>query len=279
LQGIANHLSVGGLKTTAIETAGSIENIRKLEGDTSAMGTVFIGTAAEALSGSAPWTQGRTFPNLRALFPMYETSFQLVAMRSSGISSLSQLAGKRVGVGPAGGPAESFLKGLLQEMRQETNLVAGTPAELASALQRGTIDALWQGAVVPIPVIKQIADASDVNVFGLSAAERQLMLRRYPFLAEATVAPNRYRGQSQEIRSVAAWNFVLVHRDFPQADAYWITRTVLSLPDPAVMHPSAASTRMSNAVNNSVVPFHDGAMQFYREQGVAGTLRPHVVGK
>ena len=75
------------------------------------MGTAFLGTAFEAASGTGSWTNGRKHPSVRALFPMCETSFQIVTLRSTNIITLSQLAGKRVGVGPAGGPGEIFLKG------------------------------------------------------------------------------------------------------------------------------------------------------------------------
>ena len=107
-QGMATYLSANGLKAQALESRGSIENLQKLEMETTRLGTVFLGTAFEAVNGSAAWTNGKKYTNVRALFPMYETAFQIVTLRSSGVTSLSLLVGKRVGVGPAGGPGESF---------------------------------------------------------------------------------------------------------------------------------------------------------------------------
>ena len=141
------------------------------------------------------------------------------------------MVGKRVGVGPAGGPGESFFRGLAEANGLQIQTVAGSPLALSADLQAGKIDALWQGASLPIPVIKQIADATDAAVFGLSDQEVMAMLKRFPFLSPATVAPNMYRGQSSPIKSVAAWNFVMVHKDLPDADAYYITKTILSAPE------------------------------------------------
>ena len=76
------------------------------------LGAAFLGMALEAVNGSAVWIEGKKHGNVRSLFPMYETSFQVVALSASGIQDLAQLSGRRVGVGPAGGPAESFFKGL-----------------------------------------------------------------------------------------------------------------------------------------------------------------------
>lgn len=267
-QGMAAYLSAHGLKSQAIESRGSIENLQKLEVETNRLGTVFLGTAFEAVNGSAPWTNGKKHISLRALFPMYETSFQIVTLRSSGLTSLGQLAGKRVGVGPAGGPAESFFKGLAGATGLQIQTVAGTPAALAADLQAGRIDALWQGASLPIPVIKQIADTTEAVVFGLNDLEVTAMLKRFPFLSQATVAPNMYRGQTGPIKSVAGWNFVMAHKDLPDADAYFITKTILSAADPKAIAVSAEPTRTVNARTNTVVPFHPGALQFYREKGL-----------
>ena len=267
-QGVAAYLSANGLKAQALESRGSIENLQKLELETNRLGTAFLGTAFEAVNGSAPWTNGKKHTHLRALFPMYETSFQIVAMRAANITKLAELAGKRVGVGPAGGPGESFFKGLAEATGLQVQTIAGTPATLAADLQAGRIDALWQGASVPIPIIKQVADAADAVVFGLNDAEVQAMLKRFAFLIPATVEPNSYRGQLSPIKSVAAWNFVMAHKDLPEADAWFITKTVLMADDPKAIHPSAAPTRTANAPFNPVVPFHAGALRFYKEQGL-----------
>lgn len=265
-QGMAAYLSANGLKAQALESRGSIENLQKLEVEKNRLGTAFLGMAFEAVNGSAPWTNGKKHTSLRALLPMYETSFQIVTLRSSGLTSLGQLAGKRVGVGPAGGPAESFFKGLAEATGLQITTVAGTPVALAADLQAGRIDALWQGASLPIPVIKQIADTTEAVVFGLNDLEVAAMLKRFPFLSTATVAPNMYRGQASPVKSVAAWNFVMAHKDLSDADAYFITKTILSAADPKAIAVSAEPTRTANAPKNTVVPFHPGALQFYREK-------------
>lgn len=269
-QGLAAYLSAQGLNAQALESTGSIENLRKLDSEPQRLGTVFLGSAFEAVNGSAAWTQGKKHSNVRALFPMYETSFQIVTLRASSLGNLQQLAGKRVGVGPAGGPAESFFKGLAEAVSLNVQVVTGTPTDLANDLQAGRIDALWQGAALPIPTIKQVTDAREATVFGLSDSELAAMLKRFPFLSPTSIAANTYRGQGQALKSVAAWNFIMAHKDLPDADAYWITRTALSAPDPKAIHASAGPTVAANAPNNTVVPFHPGALQFYRELGIQG---------
>ena len=271
-QGLAAYLTANGVKSQVIESRGSIENLQKLDIETQRLGTVFLGTAFEAVNGSASWTNGKRQTSLRALFPMYETSFQIVTLRSSNLNRLEQLAGKRVGVGPAGGPAESFFSGLTEVTGLKVQSITGTPAALVGDLLAGRIDALWQGASLPIPSIKQVTDVADAVVFGLDDVELSAMLKRFPFLSPATVGSNMYRGQTEVLKSVAAWNFVMAHKDLPDADAYFITKAVLSAADPKAIASSAGPTRAANAPNNTVVPFHTGALRFYREQGI-GNLK------
>ncbi len=267
-QALAKELSAAGVPTSALVSTGSIENMRKVDAEPQNLATVFLGTAYEGLTGNAPWTQSQKLRNVRALFPMYETSFQIAALRSAGIVSLSQLQGKRVGVGPAGGPAESFFKGLVQARNLQPSLVNGSPAQMSSDLLAGRIDALWQGASVPIPALKQVADAVDTVVFGLSDAELATMLQSYPFLSRASVPANSYQGQSQALQSVAGWNFVVCHAALGDADAYWITRAALERSAAQGADRLLASTRAEFAVNNTVVPFHPGAARYLRERGI-----------
>lgn len=273
-QGLAVLLSANGLKTRAIESRGSIENLQRVDVEPGIIGLAFLGTAYEGVSGTGSWTQGKRLDRVRALFPMYETSFQLVALRRSGVSALAQVAGKRVGVGPAGGPAESFFKGLLETASLQATLANGSPAALADELKAGSINVLWQGAAVPIPAIKLVADSSDALVFGLSQTEQRAMLARYPFLAPALVKADTYKGQDRPLISVAAWNFVVAHESLPDADAYFITKSALGLADPKTIHASAGPTRAENARNNAVVRFHPGALRYYKERGVAEAAWP-----
>ena len=270
-QGVAGHAYAHGLKVRPLETTGSIENIRKVNVENNRAGTAFMGSAYEAYTGGGAWTKGEKFTNLRALFPMYETSFQMAALNSSGINSLRAVAGKRVGVGPAGGPAEVFFAGLADALHIKATIVNGQPAAMVTDMLEGRIDVLWQGSPPPIPSLTEVLARAPATVFGLTADEQAAMLKRFPFLTAATVAPGTYKNQAAPILSAAAWNFVLVNKDFPVADAYLLTKVVLSANDPrAQIYPAAANTRAADAAANTFLPFHPGALKYYGEAGIAG---------
>lgn len=267
-EGLARHLARAGFAIDIKRSAGSLQNCAAVEEDAEAIGTAFLGSAWDALRG-APNAGGRRHVAIRALFPMYETAFMVAAPAASGLRAMADLGGKRVGAGPAGGPAEGFFRVAAEVAGITPVVVSGDPAALAEALLRGEIDALWQGAAVPIPSLTMVADRTEAVVFGLTPAVLAGARQRLPYMAEAVVPAGTYRGQAQPVLTFAAWNFVIANRGMDAPVAYGLTRAALSAEDPrTAIHPSAVGTRAANARHNAILPFHPGAARFYAEQGI-----------
>jgi TRAP transporter TAXI family solute receptor len=267
-EGLTAFLAKRGVAVTVERSAGSLENLAKVQDDSGAIGTAFLGSAVDALRGTQA-AGGRVHDKVRALFPMYETSFHVGALRASGIASVPALAGKKVGAGPAGGPAETFLRALLAARGLSVQVVSGDPGELARQLVAGEIDALWQGAVVPIPSLVAAQAAGDVVVFGLTAEEVAAVRGRMPYLAESAAAPGMYKGQAAPILSFAAWNFVVGNAALPEAAAEALVAAAMSATDPrAEIHPLAGGTMPANAGANTVLPWHPAAARFFTARGV-----------
>ncbi len=268
-QGMAAYLARKDIRVEIKKSGGSNDNLMAVSASATTIGTAFMASAYEAITGTG-FFAGRQHDNVRALFPMYETSFQVAALRNSGLRSLADLDGKKVGVGPARGPAEGFFRAAAEVAGIRPVIVNGDPAALSKLVLIGEIDALWQGAVVPIPSLTAVADQADAIVFGLSDTEVAAVLGRLPALSPTTIQPGTYKGQTTEIKSFSAWNFVVANKDLPEETAYAITKAVLSAADPkSEIYPTATGTRAANAANNRILPFHPGALQFYREAGIA----------
>src|SRR5579871_675288 len=165
-QGVAAYLAKKGIAIEIRKSTGSNENLSVVDASLTTIGTAFMASAYDAIKGTG-WADGHKHENLRALFPMYETSFQVAALRKSGLRALRVLDGKKVGVGPAKAPAEVFFRAAAEIAHIKPIIVNGDPAALSRAVLDGEIDALWQGAVVPIPSLTAVADQADTVVFGL----------------------------------------------------------------------------------------------------------------
>jgi len=268
-QGIAQVVGkAGAAKIDVRESKGSNENLDTVDGSASTLGTAFLGSAYDAIKGEG-FATGRKHTNVRALFPMYETAFMAATLKSRNLQSLQALDGKKVGCGPAAGPAEGYFRAAAEIAGVRPVVVGGTPADQGRQLIAGEIDAFWQGAVVPIPSLVAVANVDDCIVFGLSNREAAAMRQRFPYMTEIIVAADTYRGQTAPLTSVAAWNMIIAHKDLPEDTAYAITKAVLTSKDLVqLVGASGGSTKAQNAEVNKVLPYHPGAVRALAEMGV-----------
>ena len=129
---------------------------------------------------------------------------------------------------------------------------------------------LWYGAGLPIGAFRDVAERAPATVFGLTTDEIAAFRKRFPYLAEYPVPAGTYRGQDASVNTVAVWNFVLAHKDVPEATAYEVVKALLDHPvEVAGAYPAASATVTRNATANTFLPFHPGATRYYREKGVA----------
>ena len=269
--GIANLVTgVTGLPIVIRITAGSIENIQRVNAGTMETALANMGPAFEGWMGSEKWTTGQQLRDMRALLPMYETPFHVAALRSAGITSMKQLDKKRVGVGPKDGPAELIFRGFAERLGIAPVIVNGSPAEMGKLALDGKIDAFWYGAGLPLGPMEQMAKAQPTVIFGFTDEESAVIRKRFPYLAPNVIPANTYAGQTAPVSTVAVWNFIIAHKSVPDATAYWFVKAVLDNPEQAAKaHAAANATVTKNATANTFMTFHPGAVRYYREVGVA----------
>jgi TRAP-type uncharacterized transport system substrate-binding protein len=86
---------------------------------------------------------------MRALFPMYDTAFHFVVPDESGIRSMADLSGKRVGVGPRQGTGGTYMRQLFQALNIGPVLAYGDWTNLTSQFEQHHLDDLAVAAGVP----------------------------------------------------------------------------------------------------------------------------------
>lgn len=251
-------------------TGGSNHNLRALARGDADLGLVNMGPAYEAWLGRPPFGADGPVRSLRALVPMYETPFSLVALRDRGLTSVSALGGRTVGVGPAGGPGQIFFEGLCRALGMEVKIATGSPHDLAHRLVAGEIDAFWFGAGLPVAAFAWVLDQDDAVLFGLTDRESAALRGVFAYFAPGEIPAGSYKGQTKAIRTAAVWNFVLATDRMPEEVAYALTRAILDHgQDLAAKLPAAVGTDARNVAADTFLPLHPGAARYYRERGIA----------
>jgi uncharacterized protein len=268
--GFAGYISEAlGLNATGEVTGGPVQNVTLVETEDHLMGLVTMGPAFDAWNGTSELAPGLEHRSIRALFPMYQTPFQVVVLKSSGITSVSDLNGKRVSVGPAGGTPGTYWPQFMQAVGVNANISNAGAADAAGQLTDGLIDAFAFAAGVPISAFSELAAQQDVVMFGFTPEEQAKVLEAFPAMAPFTIGAGTYAGHDYDQPTVALWNFAIAHQSMPDSLAYEITKLALDNNDRMKqIHATAAETLVENWDKNTFMPFHPGALKYYEEKGI-----------
>jgi uncharacterized protein len=258
-----------GINASGEVTGGPVQNATLVQTGEHDLAMVTLGPMYEAWTGESELAPGLEHTDVRALFAMYETPFHGIALRSSGITSVGDLDGRRVSVGPAGGTPGTYWPRIFDELGLNVTVSYAGAADAASQLQDGLIDAFTFAAGLPTAAFSQLAAEADVVTFGFTEEEHAQVLEAFPEVSAFTIPAGTYSGQDEDQASVAMWNYAIVHQDMPDSLAYEITKLVLENNDRMrQIHAAAVATVIENWDNNSFLPFHPGAVRYYEEQGI-----------
>jgi uncharacterized protein len=268
--GFASYISEAlGINASGEVTGGPVQNVTLVETEDHLMGLVTMGPAYDAWMGNSELAPGLEHRSIRALFPMYQTPFQVIALRSSGINSVSDLNGKRVSVGPAGGTPGTYWPQFMEAVGVSATVSNAGASDAAGQLQDGLIDAFAFAAGVPISAFAELAASQDVVMFGFSEDELPKVLEAFPAMAPLTIPAGTYAGHDYDQPTVALWNFAIAHADMPDSLAYEITKLAMENPDRMVqIHAAASETLRENWDKNTFMPYHPGAVRYFEEAGI-----------
>ncbi|HQR53086.1 MAG TPA: TAXI family TRAP transporter solute-binding subunit [Burkholderiales bacterium] len=255
-------------------TEGPRENIQLIEAGDAQIGFVTMGVALQGWNGTGDWTHGKRFQSMRALFPMYDTPFAFVVPKDSPIQSLAGMAGKRIGVGPAGGTAGTYMPLFLATFKIEAELVHGTWDEMADQFLAGKLDALAAAVGAPFPALSGLDARKAIRFVPLSEKEIVSLRLAMPELTPSVIPAGVYPSLLRGYRTVGLYNFAVASKDLPDDLAYAIVDAVFTNQDVLIRaHPVAAETVRSNFSHNGFLPYHPGALRYYSNLATSGTLR------
>jgi hypothetical protein len=201
---------------------------------------------------------------------MYDGPLQLVALKDSGIRSVADMAGKRIGVGPRGGTTHSYFTAAFKALNIPVVIRNGAYSELTSQFEQHQIDVLASVIGSPVPFLTTLDGRVQLDHIAFAAEEMVTLRQAMPELSPSTVPAGTYASMTSDYQSVGLYNFTVAHKDLPDDLVYAIVKAVFENRERLIAaYPSAKETLAANISRNSFLPFHPGAMRYYREIGVA----------
>lgn len=257
-----------GISASVEITGGPVQNVTLVQAGEHNMGFVTMGPAYDAFTGNSPLMPGFEHTDIRALFPMYQTPLQGAVLSSSGITSFSELNGKRVGVGPAGGTSGTYWPRYFKAQGMKVKISNAGGNDTAGQLKDGLIDGFVYAAGLPTGAYAQLAVENDVTFLSMTEEELAAFVAAEPAMSPYTIPANTYEDQPEALQSVSLWNFAITNKDMDEETAYQIVKLAMENNDRMKQnHAAAKETLAENVGNNSFMTFHPGAVRWFEENG------------
>jgi TRAP transporter TAXI family solute receptor len=271
--------NIEGYSATAEVTGASVENMGLIATGDADLAIALADTVLQAQTGTGRF-EGQQLEMIRGLASMYANMVQIVALEGSGITSLSDLVGKRVSIGAPGSGTEVNAAAILEangityddieEQRLNFN-------ETADALANGDIDAGFWSVGAPTSSILNLSTTNDVVIIELTAEEMAAAIEADPVMAMTTLAGGTYTGVDEDVVVLGVPNVLVVSSEMSDDLAYALTRAMYdNIADLQAVHPAANETTVEFTMSATPVPLHPGALRYYEEIGaeIPDALRP-----
>lgn len=256
-------------KVTTQGTKGTQENIRKLADGELEFGMSNAGIAYFATRGEGGWDKAYQVRSVATLAPNVGI---FVTTASTNIKTIADLKGKRVVLGPAGAGFDYFLKPLFEAhglSYDDIKVLNGNYFEAGDMIADGKADAAFMGGAIPIPAVTQLCSTQDV-VFIKLDADAPEKLSKYPFYFPVPVKSDAYSDLDEDIVGLNVGSMQLItHENVDEDVVYEFTKLLYEhRAEVAEKHPAGKALNPKNAARDTGVPFHPGAIKFYKEEGI-----------
>ncbi|PSJ43846.1 C4-dicarboxylate ABC transporter substrate-binding protein [Zobellella endophytica] len=272
--GIATRLSrnMEGVEVSNMASAGSVENLRRVNSRDADFGIVYSGDMYLGLNGKLT-NDTRKYRNAQAISYLYGAPAHLIVLDGSGITDVSQLEGKNIAVGPAGSgaaaSAQRFFEGVGLWDKISPQYIGYNQG--ASALGDRQIDALWVFAGFPNASVIQAASSNKVRLLQVyEAAEQGTLFNDHPYYAKVTIPADTYPGVDYDVVTVQDSALWVAGRHLSEARVYDTLKEIFSDDGLKFMYSvsqAAEAMTVEDGTLGIVTPMHDGAKKFWTEQG------------
>lgn len=260
-------------RVQAQSSAGSVENLRKTNANRQQMSVVYSGHVWLGRNGKMK-NDTTKYENVFAVSYLYGAPAQLVAKKGSGIKSVKDLEGKKVGVGNAGSGAfancELFFNHMKVWEKVERNAMGYNDA--AQAFGNNQLDAFWLFTAFPSGAVIMAAQTNDIELVNLHQdALDSGFYKEYPYFAKLVIPANTYKGVTVDMPSFQDSTLWVASSEVSADTVYKMLSLIYS--DEGLKHmveqkKTFKEMSVASGVKGIVTPLHPGAERFWKEKGV-----------
>ena len=144
-------------------------------------------------------------------------------------------------------------------------------AESVNALKDHKIDAFFWVGGLPTAAVTDLGATPGVKIKLVDHADLvgKMNAKYNNLYAAASIKAGTYPGQDKDSKVTAVWNILVTSDKMSDQDAYNIVKLIVDKKaDLVAVHKEANNFTVENQImRNSPVPWHPGAVKFFKERG------------
>lgn len=253
-----------GYTMVPIVTGGGLENPRLV-----ASGEVDVALAPASLSflaagGKGPYKEAL---DIRGIGALHSSVLHMVTLPGSGITSIEDLKGRTVAVGPAGGGTLSMMRNLFK--LYDMTLDDITPSFLSyadgmSQLADGNVDASFALAGFPTGAVSQISATNELSFIELGDEKMAELVDTFSYYTSIEVPADVY-GNGEAISVIGSPNLLITKADMDDDLAYAIAKAIYGNMDALIKENALAAKIVPAQSLELPIALHPGAEKFHKE--------------
>ena len=270
---IANiwNTKIENMNVTAQATGASAENLRLINKGDAEFGTVQNDVMDYAFNGTDMFA-GEKLSNITTIGTLYPEVIQIAVSENSGINSIYDFKGKRISVGDAGSGVEFNAKQIMEGYGLTFNDIKKSNLsfkESAEAIQNGTLDGCFITAGVPNAALQELAFSAGLKLIPVSGNEAATVMDKYGYYTATTIPGGTYKGSDEDVPALAIKATLAVSASLDEDTVYEMTKALFeNLQELGNAHAKGKEVSAASAVTGVSVPFHPGAVKYYKEIGL-----------
>ena len=274
--GIADTINknVQGVKVTAEETKGYIDNIKLMQSDQLeiAMATSLSSYQAWAATGPYKGSQKGKILSWMSIAPV---AMHIIALKDGPVKTIADLKGKRIGMGQPGGvsmlDADAIVETLGLAPDKDFKPFRIRLGNMVDSLADGNLDvALWNGTF-PLPPVVKLTASRDVALIPVPDDFFAKLQAKYPPYFRLSTPAGRYKGVDKDTPTFGLANGMVISKAVSEATVYAMTKAIFeNISKLKAVHPALGRITKESVLNGFGAPLHPGALKYYREINVPG---------
>ena len=265
--------NVQGVKCNTQTSTGSFQNCQDVSTGEVDVAVATSDVVLNAYNGTGKFADIGKLDNLRVIGAVYTSVLSGVALKSSGLTYINELLGKRVAVGPAASATENATLAAVDVMgidSSNTSLENLGLGDGADSVGDGILDAAFGFAGLPIGGQLNLAATKEIQVLDMTQEEIDKVLAGNAAYIQTKIPAGTYTGQDNDANTFGVKCLIIVTADMDADLVYDLCKAMNEHTEEMaagnallkdMTDPSFLCTQMP-------IPLHDGAQKYYSEQGL-----------